>query len=1364
MNDSRLFKSTFSRRESAVSASPYLPLMQERRAPPPLPSPTGARHSEPDLARSKRVSKSSSRGARQSDAAGFLPPTHLPYLAAPPPRTTPRSSSLPSSSLHHPSNAATLHARRNFSVSALPPHAPSPQWEDPRPRSFPPLRQRGRLPPRALPPPDDPAQDPFTLHADRILRPAASSAHLSQPAPFAPPFPSSPSSSDVDCPTPFSRRYSTQHRPQSSLRRTATVRSAHRHSRAGSLLRGGTRERLFAAVSASNSAESVRSASPARSFGLGGALEMRRDPSGGSESVYSQDSFAPAWCRGGSVLVEADYEHDDGRSSVSVSGAGDDLARHWEAFVRTGAGAGTPLVDQTPPPGLASSPSLRSRAPEPAFPPVRNVFMDASPSPVSTSVIDALSSRRSSFASAPRTSRDFSTALPRTSTHLTALQRAPHKLPLSPSFEVRAGELASSMARVDSEVLLSRLTLRRLGSTGFEGDALDRLGREEHGHEQEQAEEWEDEDFSDRYRDSYDGWERSTSSGSLDSTASGGSAGSSSSSSRQSSSRWSGSVKAWAWRPSNAAFGYNAGGGMSASSSATSLGSLRRWSKSTLMDELEREFAELSEDLQRQPSGSTVSAIVEEPEDVWQDDDDEGYVCALDLLLDSESDKEENAPSASPLPPPRPPPIAPLSTPSRLPRLKAFYISSRESSPTSADFPPPASTLPSSASLLPRLIKPRAAAVVAPIVPPAPPARLEAITQALHALHAPDSIDWFILRTKASGNRLHFHDAGSNSFEGLRARLVTNDVQFGLIKLGAQHVLWSLIPTEVGGVKRARALVTSRALASALRSHTGVLNAASIAEVEPSGIQARSVQNSPSFNRSPPPQHSLSPTNAQSPHFGSVNHARFPSPQSANFAQQKPPTPTVNGLVAGASNLSLRSNSPPQHTLNGSSPSYGHFPSTTSPQPPQQHFTSGYPSHLGPMHDSGSGAYNPSDSPTNGTAPHAFPTSSSSRKGSLATSHLTYTPAGLPPAASGPGFEPRSPSPDPTSEWQPARERERLTSPSSPSLRVSGPAAGLFESAAAAMLAPLTPDPAAAGGAGNGASAPTSVPVSSAASLKPSVQSVPVDVEPSEDEDDADDWADGDGEAKAQAAQAAARAQREEAARLNRERREREAEDAARAEAERVRAAEVEAEETERRMAEEEARLRAEEEAAERRRVEEARRAEEEARRQAEEDERTRLAEEEMRLLIERQRLEKRMKEEAEARTREEEQRRREEQRVREAEERRRALVKARDEGGVMLRGMVSVQGGNSMFWKRRHFQLSALGLALYKSETETDQPLDVVPLDRVVKLTDGVEDALVPNSFKLTFQDDDEYAFYTGEREEKEMLVAGLRCAARLA
>ncbi|GAA5889966.1 hypothetical protein JCM5296_003664 [Sporobolomyces johnsonii] len=701
MNDSRfpVFSKTFARRESSPTSSALLPLMQERRVPQAPIASSKSRASSEQPSRTSRLPKPSSsrpsstrptstrpsslpRPQPATSRSGFLPSTNLPYLGP-----APRTSSLP---------ASVLQSRRNYSVSALQVSQPrlAPPV-DPRPHSFPPLKKSQstpRLPPRSLSGPTSSADDPFKVHASRILRPAASFTNegsiYGASSPVQPPSRSSSLSSSAGVPPSptASGRYSIVMSPQPSLRRTATVRSAHRHSRTSSrVVRGPTRKR----------------------FAGTGGLAMDRQDSGDSASVYSVESgfSADTRRRAGIVLVE---DRDGADNSPSLE-SDEDLLKHWEAFV-TGS---SPLLQQVPPPNVSSpSPTLRPRASEPSFRPVRNEHMQPSRSrspPPS-------SSRPSSILSITSEPRPLSVTLPRTTSYLHARERASHFLPSSPSELLHQSSIENSMQRVDSEVLLTRMALKRLGSTGFDGDELDKLGRGGPLHDAHGAGDWEEvreeehedeiDNFSDRYRDSYVGWTRSDSQSSI---------GSSQSSGSDRRSRRSSNPAAWKWRP---------GGGLpnsdstsSVSSVATSLGSLsRNWSKSSLMEELEREVGRLSRDL-----AATSWSPPREEDEGWEEEyyspDDPSYVCALEMVIDDsdfeDANEEQDVPvrRSAPARPPTPPPPIPAPAPapaSRLPRPKPSLGNLRVASPPRATTAaaPPVPSVPT--AFVSRLVKPTA--------------------------------------------------------------------------------------------------------------------------------------------------------------------------------------------------------------------------------------------------------------------------------------------------------------------------------------------------------------------------------------------------------------------------------------------------------------------------------------------------------------------------------------------------------------------------------------------------------------------------------------------------------------------------------
>lgn len=146
---------------------------------------------------------------------------------------------------------------------------------------------------------------------------------------------------------------------------------------------------------------------------------------------------------------------------------------------------------------------------------------------------------------------------------------------------------------------------------------------------------------------------------------------------------------------------------------------------------------------------------------------------------------------------------------------------------------------------------------------------------------------------------------------------------------------------------------------------------------------------------------------------------------------------------------------------------------------------------------------------------------------------------------------------------------------------------------------------------------------------------------------------------------------------------------------------------------------------------------------------------------------EERARQEQEAR--EEAQRQRQEGRARERERQQQEmhdrLNKAISDGGTVLAGQITCQGGSSMLWKRRWFELSRDTLALFKSErdaSESKTPVDSLQLSsapRKVSIADNPEEASMPNSLKIWSgtDDDDGYLFYCDERDDKEVLMAAL-------
>ncbi|KAK6905283.1 hypothetical protein I204_05228 [Kwoniella mangroviensis CBS 8886] len=208
------------------------------------------------------------------------------------------------------------------------------------------------------------------------------------------------------------------------------------------------------------------------------------------------------------------------------------------------------------------------------------------------------------------------------------------------------------------------------------------------------------------------------------------------------------------------------------------------------------------------------------------------------------------------------------------------------------------------------------------------------------------------------------------------------------------------------------------------------------------------------------------------------------------------------------------------------------------------------------------------------------------------------------------------------------------------------------------------------------------------------------------------------------------------------------------AEEERLRA---EAEERARIEAEERARVEAEQ-AAERARLEAEEKArleaEELARKQAEEAEIARIKQLEEEELA-RKRAEERAKlekEEVERRKLEEEQ-----EKKRGIQE---GLEKGKREGGVMLRGWVTVQTYKSMTWRRRYFHLLPKEMQLYKAEGDA-KPIQTIYIGPSSSVSEKYEESQVKDSFKVISngsKGEEEFFLFTDSGEDKEIVLEGLR------
>ncbi|GAA95459.1 uncharacterized protein L969DRAFT_44775 [Mixia osmundae IAM 14324] len=92
--------------------------------------------------------------------------------------------------------------------------------------------------------------------------------------------------------------------------------------------------------------------------------------------------------------------------------------------------------------------------------------------------------------------------------------------------------------------------------------------------------------------------------------------------------------------------------------------------------------------------------------------------------------------------------------------------------------------------------------------------------------HAASSTDWFVLGYRDSRDKLELYASGAAPTSELVRELESTraqEVHFGLLRLENKLILFTYLPDDISGVKRARALVHSRAIATTFRAHQAVM-------------------------------------------------------------------------------------------------------------------------------------------------------------------------------------------------------------------------------------------------------------------------------------------------------------------------------------------------------------------------------------------------------------------------------------------------------------------------------------------------------------------------------------------------------------
>ncbi|KAI8354619.1 hypothetical protein EDC96DRAFT_446871 [Choanephora cucurbitarum] len=101
-----------------------------------------------------------------------------------------------------------------------------------------------------------------------------------------------------------------------------------------------------------------------------------------------------------------------------------------------------------------------------------------------------------------------------------------------------------------------------------------------------------------------------------------------------------------------------------------------------------------------------------------------------------------------------------------------------------------------------------------------------------------DPTDWLILGYKGTRDVISLYSCGENGLSEFRDNL-TDEILFGFIRIEDKFVLVTYVPDTVSGVRRARALVHSRAVANILELSHAQLTASSLSDLSDGNIRTR---------------------------------------------------------------------------------------------------------------------------------------------------------------------------------------------------------------------------------------------------------------------------------------------------------------------------------------------------------------------------------------------------------------------------------------------------------------------------------------------------------------------------------------------
>ncbi|KZT53010.1 hypothetical protein CALCODRAFT_501618 [Calocera cornea HHB12733] len=563
--------------------------------------------------------------------------------------------------------------------------------------------------------------------------------------------------------------------------------------------------------------------------------------------------------------------------------------------------------------------------------------------------------------------------------------------------------------------------------------------------------------------------------------------------------------------------------------------------------------------------------------------------------------------------------------------------------------------------------------------------------------------DWLLMGYGDTNNKLTLYDTGSRGLEELRSHL-GEEVLFGLLNVDGRILLLVYMPDNVSGVKRARALVHSRAVGNTFKAHDSVLTASRKSQVEEDdvreklGLSLADLAKATIHGKSPRRSDAMPPTPPPSaPHMSTTSSDhQSPVQESRVLTSADQPPSSFDPRADHRMSSDSRTSSIQQSTT---AAAHNQPPRNESPAQPRNvpgNSPNAVTSSLAPPSEASEATVVEDEAPPLPPKPEFVRRRSStpaSTGTNITSNGLPYQRQGTPQASSPILPNDMYSGPSDGSRLV-ARVPQALQSHSNNNLRVAPPQTEAQLQAAISRAKWQAEDQAA---------------------ISPHSAQVPTRIDPVA------------------------------YAEMERVKRENELRDKAHIGAEEQRRMELERA----RRLEAEQRLKMEEA----RRAAEARKNAEEAQRQSTRE--RERQEEEYRRQCQLQEAEQRRKQA------EDDKRAQRERWTAERTALQGKFKQLQVAGKVMLTGWATHQVG--VIWRRRYFELRPDCLLLFKNAEETTKPIGAMSTDNIEDIADARDELQLPHSLRVDFKGPEPAYFYCDSQQDKEVFVAALRQAARL-